>query len=124
MAEHITGFLSQYSAQVSANAMKLRGVLLDNLPDVREQLDVPARMVAYCYGHRYAELVCTLIPSKTGLKLGFYKGNDLPDPGQLLKGNGKISRYVEIETPEDVYSSGLIALIKAAFAAYKTRNGK
>lgn len=68
--------------------------------------------------------VCTVIPSKNGLKLGFYKGNDLPDPGQLLKGNGKISRYVEIKAPEDVYSGGLIALIKAAFAAYKARNGK
>ena len=124
MAENITGFLSQYDDQVSANALKLRGVLLDNLPGVREQLDVPARMVAYCYGQRYAELVCTLIPSKTGLKLGFYKGNDLPNPNQLLKGNGKISRYVEIKTLEDVYSSGLIALIKAAFAAYKVRNGK
>jgi len=63
MAENITGFLSQYGDQVSANALKLRGVLLDNLPGVREQLDVPARMVAYCYGQRYAEPVCTLIPS-------------------------------------------------------------
>lgn len=120
----IAAFLSHYDDQVSANALKISDILLKNLPNVTEQLDVPAKMIAYCYGQKYAELVCTIIPSRKGLKLGFYKGIDLPDPNHLLKGNGKISRYVEIKVAEDVESPALKALIKTAFETYKARNGK
>ncbi len=69
-------------------------------------------------------MVCTIIHSKKGLKLGFNKGVELPDPENLLKGNGKISRYVEIHTPEDIESNALTALLKEAFYAYKSRNRK
>lgn len=81
-------------------------------------------MIAFSYGPRYAEMICTIIPSQKGLKLGFYKGTDLPDPDNLLKGNGKISRYVEIKKTEDIGSNALITLVKEAFAAYKTRYNK
>lgn len=71
-------------------------MILRELPGVTEQVDYPAKMVAYCYGQKYVEMVCTLIPSQKGLKLGFYIGVSLPDPEKLLEGTGKISRYVEI----------------------------
>ncbi len=87
-------FLAQYDEQVFSNAMKLRKVLFENLPDITEQIDASARLIAYCYGQKYAELICVIIPSKRGLKLGFNRGVDLPDPDNLLKGTGKISRYV------------------------------
>lgn len=117
-------FLSTYDDHVSGCTLKLREVLLENLPDVEEQIDVPAKMIAYCYGRKYAEMVCTLIPSRKGLKLGFYKGVDLPDPDRLLEGNGKVSRYVEINEWADADSNALKALIRTAFEAYKARNGK
>ena len=91
------------------------------LPCVTEQIDIPAKMIAYCYGQKYDELICVLIPSKKGLKLGFYKGVDLPDPGNLLQGNGKFSRYLEIRTKEDIHSEALKALLKEALSAYKAR---
>lgn len=126
MAEdtNISTFLSNYSDHVSGCVLKLRNVLLKNLPGVEEQIDVPARMIAYCYGQKYTELVCTIIPSRKGLKLGFYRGIDLPDPGHLLKGNSKVSRYVEIKTMEDMESPALKALVRVAFATYKARNSK
>lgn len=121
---NVNHFLSHYSEQVYSNALKLREILYKNLPDVQEQIDIPARMIAFSYGPGYAEMICTIIPSQKGLKLGFYKGTDLPDPDNLLKGNGKISRYVEIKKTEDIYSNALITLVKEAFAAYKTRYNK
>src|SRR5690349_9158904 len=111
--DKIDDFLSQYDEKVFSHALKLRVILLQTLPDILEQLDVPARMVAYCYGQKYFEMICTLIPSKKGLKLGFYKGNELPDPKGLLQGAGKISRYVEIKTDEDVDSPAVRKLIMA-----------
>jgi hypothetical protein len=78
-------------------------------------------MIAYCYGQKYSEMICTIIPSKKGLKLGFYKGVDLPDPTNLLEGTGKLSRYIEIISDEQIKSPALKKLIKSALAAYKKR---
>jgi len=123
IAENITTFLSKYNEQVIDHAHKLRAVLLEALPNIQEQLDLPAKMIAYCYGQKYAELICMLIPSKKGLKLGFYKGIELADPHQLLQGTGKISRYVEIKTEEDINSFALKDLLTEALEAYKQRMG-
>ena len=120
----INAFLSQYDEQVYDNALKLREILLANLPDVIEQLDLPARMVAYCYGQKYIEMICIIIPSKKGLKLAFYKGVDLPDPDNLLEGKAKLSRYVEIKSDKQIYSNALKQLIKKALEAYRERMRK
>ena len=114
-------FFSQYNEEVFRNALQLREVVLKNLPGIIEQLDISAKMVAYCYGQKYSELICTIIPSKKGLKLGFYKGTELPDPGNLLRGTGKISRYVEIDAAEQIQSSTLKNLMSSALMAYHQR---
>ena len=119
----ISDYLANYTEQVYVRSIALREVILDTLPDVIEQLDIPAKMVAYCYGQKYAEMICMLIPSKKGLKLGFYKGIDLPDPAHLLEGTGKISRYVEIKDEAQIQSPALKALLKNALEAYKERMG-
>jgi len=89
-------FLSNYNNEVCDYIKKLRGLLPRLLPDIKEELDLPAKMIAYTYGAGYTDLVCVLIPSKKGLKLGFNKGAEVTDPEGWLKGKGKISRYVEI----------------------------
>lgn len=122
--EAIEKFLADYSEDVFKNAKVLRELIHDNLPEVQEQLDVSAKMIAYCYGQKYTEMVCTLIPSKKGIKLGFYKGVDLHDPEGLLKGNAKLSRYVEVKSQKDIKTQPLTVLLKEAFDAYKTRNHK
>lgn len=120
--ESIQHFLEQYQEQVCKLALVLREVVLSYLPGVTEQLDLPAKMIAYCYGQKYSELICVLIPSKKGLKLGFNKGNELPDPEKLLKGTGKISRYVEINSKEEITAPALKKLILTALEAYRKRS--
>lgn len=43
----IDGFLLLYSGQVHCNALLLREIILKNLPEVQEQLNIPAKMIAY-----------------------------------------------------------------------------
>ncbi len=117
----IQDFLSNYDDTIFANAMQLRQLILSALPAVTEQLDMPAGMIAYCYGQKYAEMVCTIIPSKKGLKLGFNRGVDLPDPGNRLKGSGKTSRYVVIKSNADIANPVLGQLLKDAYTAYLER---
>lgn len=39
-------------------------------------------------------MVCTLIISPSGVKLGIVGGVELPDPHSLLEGSGKTHRHV------------------------------
>ena len=117
--KQVADFLSGYSESVTERALALRALLFANLPGVTEQIDIPARMIAYCYGQKYAELICTIIPSKKGVKLGFNRGTLLPDPTGLLEGTGKISRYVVIKSADDIKSPALTDLVVGALAAYK-----
>lgn len=114
-------FLGQYDKEIVNNIMSLREIISDCLPGIKEQVDLPAKMIAYIYGQRYLDMICTIIPSKTGIKLGFYKGTDLPDPQRLLEGKGKISRYVQIKTKEQIESPAIRTLIENALEAYKVR---
>lgn len=117
----IDHFLSEYGEDIFTRALRLRGVLLELLPGVTEELDVPARMIMYGYGRKYSELICVLIPSKKGLKLGFNRGVELPDPAGLLEGTGKISRYVVINSEADLERPEVKALIEAGLELYKQR---
>jgi hypothetical protein len=119
--KNIDDFLSQYDEQVFRNALTLRKIIFANLPDIIEQIDIPARMIAYCYGQKYSELICTIIPSKKGLKLGFNWGTELPDPDKLLQGNGKISRYVEIKSEEQIKSKAIKNLLVSVLRIYKQK---
>jgi hypothetical protein len=117
----LEAFLSQYDGDVFKNVVALRNVLLTKLPGIIEQLDVKAKMIAYCYGEKYTDLLCVIIPSKKGLKLGFNRGNELPDPDKLLAGTGKISRYVEIKESKQIKSVAVKKLILSALNAYQQR---
>ena len=119
--KQIDEFLSQYDEQVFINAHKLRNILFANLPGITEQIDIKARMIGYCYGQKYAELICVIIPSRKGLKLGFNRGNELPDPKGLLEGKAKISRYIEIRSDEQIKSPALVELLVSALTLYRQR---
>ncbi len=121
MDQPINDFLSTYSEEVFTKTLKLREVLLASFPGIIEQVDIPAKMIAYCYGQKYAQLICTIIPSKKGLKLGFNRGTELPDPDKLLEGTGKMSRYVEIRNAEQINSPAMRKLIESALKAYQKR---
>jgi len=117
----IVKFLSQYDDTIMERALVLRELIFQKLPDITEQRDEPAKMIGYCYGQKYADLICTLIPSKKGLKLGFNRGTELPDPDKLLEGGGKISRYVVIDSTEIIQSTSLKNLFDAALKLYQQR---
>ena len=115
-------FFSRYSGEVQTLARDIRKFVLATLPGINEEIDLPAKMVAYTYGKRYADMICTVIPSKKGIKLGFYKGVDLPDRAKVLKGTGKFSRYVELNSTDDIKTKVLKQLLKEALRAYKSRD--
>lgn len=121
MNKKVIDFLLLYDEDVCKNALVLREILFDSFPGITEQLDLPAKMVAYCYGQRNTELICVIIPSKKELKLGFNRGVDLADREKLLEGTGKISRYIVIKNEKQMKSTALKQLLENALNTYKER---
>ena len=111
----------QYDESVSSLTFHLREFLLSQLDGCIEIPDIPANIIAYSYGSGYSDTVCTIMPSKRGVKLGFYKGSELPDPEKLLTGSGKVHRYVEIKSEKDIQNRDLKQLVKEALKSWKSR---
>ena len=115
--------LAQFPESVAATASRLRQFLLRHLKGITEQPDPKANVIGYSYGAGYKDLICTIILSKKGIKLGFYKGSELPDPKKLLTGSGKVHRYVEIKSEEDIQKPALLELLERAVDARGRRAG-
>jgi hypothetical protein len=113
--------LSRFPGATVEIGRAMRAMLLAKLAGIEEQPDSAANVIGYGYGPGYKGLICTLILSKSGVKLGFYKGASLPDPLSLLEGAGKVHRYVRIASVEAIHEPRLASLIEAAAEAYRHR---
>ena len=116
-------FFAGYPSIVGELAVALRRVIRSAIPNTFETFDEPGRVVGYAVGSGYSGLVCTIIPSKTGVKLGIVRGAELSDPQGLLEGTGKRHRYVQFHTLSDLDRGGVEELLKAARAAVNRTGG-
>lgn len=120
--QQVDAFLATYPERVREIASAARELLKRTLPGVSETVDESAKLLGYSYGPGYKGVVCTLILSQTGVKLGILRGSELPDPQHLMSGSGKIQRHVQLRSVEDTKLPGLTQLLKAALAAWRKRN--
>ncbi len=74
-------------------------------------------MVGYGFGTGYKDMICTIILSKTGVKLGIVNGASLADPKGLLEGAGKRHKYVAFSATSDLRKPGIVALLASAAKA-------
>lgn len=117
----VEDILSRFDEKTATLASKLREYLIKELKDILEIPDNSVNIIGYGYGTGYKDLICTILLSKQGVKLGFNKGSELPDPQKLLTGTGKVHRFVEIKTEQDIKSIGLKKLLTEALKAYQLR---
>jgi GrpB-like predicted nucleotidyltransferase (UPF0157 family) len=122
--DEIAAFLETYPAPVPEMAASVRGMVRRVLPNIQETLDSASRIVAYGYGPGYGDTICTLIPSKTGVRLGIVGSASLPDPEALLSGSGKVHRVIAFARPADLGTNrpGKEALLERALAAWQQRS--
>jgi hypothetical protein len=92
------------------------------LPGIEETLDGGGKLIGYRYGPGYTGLLCTLILSRRGVKLGIVRGASLTDPMRLLTGRGKVHRHVPLNGVKDVKQPGLRPLLREALSAWRVRS--
>lgn len=117
----VADIISRFDEKTAAVAWELRNFLQEQLMNVTELPDQSISLIGYGYGTGYKDLICTMLLSKKGVKLGFYKGTELPDPQHLLTGSGKVHRYAEIQSLAGIRNPALKELLAAALNAYQTR---
>ena len=119
----VRAFLAPYDAQVQAIALKLRDLVLQVVPSAMEQVDYPAKLIAYGWRQTYKDTICVIMPLKAAVNLGFPRGVDLLDPAGLLTGTGKRARHVRIAAVDEVETPALRALLEAAVAQLTLTSG-
>jgi hypothetical protein len=115
-------FLAAYPEDVRELANAARRTLAAALPGAYESVDTAAKLLGYSYAPGYKGVVCTLIMSKTGVKLGIFRGAELPDPSGLLQGAGKVHRHVQLKRVADLERPELKRLLETALAAWRSRS--
>lgn len=118
----IQAFLSAYPPPVQELVHGLRQLVTRTVPGVAETIDPSAKVIGYGFGAGYRNLVCTIIPSQKGAKLGIVRGAELSDPRQLLHGSGKVHRHIAFRNVGDLETPGVKPLLKAAVSAWKRRS--
>lgn len=122
MSSSLAIFLGAYPKTVKELFLKTQALLEKELPGVQQELDIPAKMLAFSYGPGYKGMICVLLPSQQGVKLSFSKGAELSRKFKILTGDGKKTRYVEITSPL-LKKSELTELIRAAKQYHELTSG-
>ena len=99
----------------------LRRVILEIDPNACEVVRLGDRAATYGIGpKKMSEGYCYILPYKSWVNLGFYKGVKLHDPEGLLEGTGKNMRHIKIRTIEEVDRPAVKKLIEAALSERKS----
>jgi len=114
MGKDFDDFLASYSPDVQKLAKRTRKLIFDVTPGVSEHVYPAMKVVRYgLQGNKMSGLVFGIMPTKTGVSLGFMHGASLDDPKGLLEGTGKNLRHVKLKKKEDVDDPALKALLEA-----------
>src|SRR5687768_12942949 len=113
--------LSKYPEEISDLALATRKLILKVLPDIKEIPDEKANMIAYGFANTYKDMICTIILSKKGIKIGLNKGSGLKDPTGLLEGSGKVHKYIQINEIKDLKNPVINDLLKEVLKAWRLR---
>ena len=77
-------------------------------------------VIGYSPTERASDAIVSLAAASNGVGLCFIHGAKLPDPGRLLTGNGKQTRFIRLDSAKVLARPEVETLIAAAIARAKT----
>jgi hypothetical protein len=114
--------LDKYPRETQAIISATRKLVREILVGAKETIDERSKVIGYSYSPGYTGLVCTLILSQRGVKIGIVGGSKIPDPRRLLQGSGKLHRHISIQSIQDLQKPGVKQIIRAAHSVWKRQN--
>ncbi len=104
--------------------VELKNIITEIDPDTVEVVRLGDRAATYGVGPQKMKQGYTyILPHKSWVNLGFFRGGSLHDPKGLLEGTGKNMRHVKIRSMEAAANEDLKALIRLALEERRTALG-
>lgn len=104
---------------------RLRALVFEIHPDSCEVVRLGDRAATYGLGPRkMLDGYAYILPYKTWVNLGLYRGTELPDPEGLLVGSGKKLRHIKMRSIEDAERPAVRVLIEEALAERRKALGR
>ena len=75
-----------------------------------------ALAISYSPTEEMADCIVSLTINPMGARVTFFRGAELPDPAQILEGEGDQTRFIRLQTDGTVARPEVLALIDAAIA--------
>ena len=101
--------------EIQTLALRARALLADIMPGITEVPWARQKIAGYGIGpKKMSQHFCYIAPFKKHLNLGFMYGAHLPDPHNLLEGQGADLRHIKIRKAADLEHAGLRELIGEA----------
>ena len=120
-ARRFEDIIAKFDDKTAALALLLRAFLFREMKSIMEFPDPKLSLVGYGFAEGYKHLICTMMISKLGIKLGLTRGAELEDPLKLLEGSGKVHKYIVIKDEKTLQNPAVKQLLHATMAAYKNR---
>ena len=104
--------------------LELKKVILTIDPDACEVVRLGDRAATYGVGpKKMKEGYVYILPHKSWVNLGFFRGAILDDPDGLLEGTGKSMRHIKIKSLDQANNKSIKTLIKIALIERKREVG-
>ena len=119
--KQLDGFIAKFTPQVAGIAHEVLEKMRLRLPGAVELVydNYNALAVGFAPGERSSEGIFSIVLFPRWVTLFFLQGAKLPDPKNLLRGEGKVVRHIVLEAASDLEMPGIRALMSAAIKSAK-----
>ncbi len=99
----LLGFLEAYDRSIADLALRLREIILDEVPGASESVyQVYTVAVWFGFSGKMKDMFCYIATNARHINLGFPRGSTLPDPNHVLEGDGKTMRHLKFASRRDL----------------------
>jgi hypothetical protein len=119
----LAGFVAKFSPTMQEQIRLCRSKLRTRFPTAIELVydNYNSLVIGYGPTRRASDAIVSLAVHARGVNLCFLqRGPELPDPGAILRGSGKVARNVALSSPDELDRPDIAALIDAALGLART----
>jgi hypothetical protein len=119
----LAGFVAKFSPPMQEQIRACRATMRARFPGAFELVYDNYNFLVIGYGptSRASDAIVSLAAHARGVNLCFLQhGPELPDPGAILRGSGKVARNVALASADDLGRPDVAALIDAAVELAQT----
>jgi len=119
--EQLVGFLEKFTPEIASSANEILARLRLRLPHAIELVydNYNALAIGFAPGERTSEGILSIAIFPRWVSLFFLQAKGLPDPTNILKGQGTVARHIVLSTPASLDDPAIQTLIDEAVARAK-----